>query len=169
MNQMPIDAAGVDNWLSMQMTYTYDVGRTVRNAAMFTLLETVGKPVIWMGWSGGGELSQQLVLERPELFKAIAGIEGCRQTLDIQKFIDTMASHRIPMLHVNADYSKSDGAVSGAKYLPSASRCVSPVDVSAKIRNKGGTALTIYLPDLGILGNGHEFMLQNNAERIARI
>ena len=122
-----------------------------------------------MGWSGGGELVQQLVLERPELFKAIAHIEGCRQTPDIPAFIDTVAARHIPMLHVNADYSKSDGAVSGAKYLPSASRCVSPVDVAAEIRKKGGNALTIYLPDVGIRGNGHEFMLQNNADRIARI
>jgi hypothetical protein len=70
----------------------------------------------------------------------------------------TLASRHIPMLHVNADYSKSDGAVSGAKYLPSGSRCMSPV--AAEIRKKGGNALTIYLPDVGIRGNGHEFMLQ---------
>lgn len=169
MNQMPTDMDGVNNWLSMQMTYTFDSGRSVRNAALIALLEKIGRPVIWMGWSGGGELSQRLVIERPERFKAIAHVEGCRQTPDIPAFIDTVAARKIPMLHVNADYSKSDGAVSGAKYLPSASRCVSPVDVAAEIRKKGGNALTIYLPDLGIRGNGHEFMLQNNADRIARI
>jgi len=41
--------------------------------------------------------------------------------------------------------------------------------VAAEIRKKGGNALTIYLPHLGIRWNGHEFMLQNNADRIARI
>ena len=169
MNQMPTDSDGVNNWLAMQMTYSFDPGREVRNAALIALLQKIGRPVIWMGWSGGGELAQQLVIERPELFKAIAHIEGCRQTADIPAFIDTVAKHRIPMLHVNADYSKSDGAVSGAKYLPSGSRCVSPVDVAAEIRKKGGNALTVYLPDLGIRGNGHEFMLQNNADLIARI
>ena len=169
MNQMPTDTDGVNNWLAMQMTYSFDLGRRVRNAALIALLEKIGRPVIWMGWSGGGELAQQLVLERPELFKAIAHIEGCRQTPDIPAFIDTVAARHIPVLHVNADYSKSDGAVSGAKYLPSASRCMSPVDVAAEIRKKGGNALTIYLPELGIRGNGHEFMLQNNADRIARI
>ena len=169
MNQMPLDTESVNNWLAMQMTYSYDPGRRVRNAALIALLEKIGRPVIWMGWSGGGELSQRLVIERPELFKAIAHVEGCRQTADIPAFIDTVAARHIPMLHVNADYSKSDGAVSGAKYLPSASRCVSPVDVAAEIRKKGGNALTIYLPDHGIRGNGHEFMLQNNADRIARV
>jgi pimeloyl-ACP methyl ester carboxylesterase len=106
MNQMPTDTDGVNNWLAMQMTYSFDLGRRVRNAALIALLEKIGRPVIWMGWSGGGELAQQLVLERPELFKAIAGLEGCRQTPDIPAFIDTLASRHIPMLHVNADYSK---------------------------------------------------------------
>ena len=169
MNQMPTDTEGVNNWLGTEMIYSFDPGRRVRNAALSALLEKIGRPVIWMGWSGGGEIAQQLVIERPELFKAIAHIEGCRQTPDIPAFIDTVAARHIPMLHVNADYSKSDGAVSGVKYLPSGSRCVSPVDVAAEIRKKGGNALTIYLPDLGIRGNGHEFMLQNNADRIARI
>ena len=62
----------------------------VLNAALIALLQKIGKPVIWMGWSGGGELSQQLVLEHPEMFKAVAGLEGCRQTADIQKVIETL-------------------------------------------------------------------------------
>ena len=61
MNQMPTDTDGVNNWLAMQMTYSFDLGRRVRNAALIALLEKIGRPVIWMGWSGGGELAQQLV------------------------------------------------------------------------------------------------------------
>ncbi len=80
-----------------------------------------------------------------------------------------MAEHHIPVLHVNPDYARSAGLVSGENYLPSGSRCMTPIDVAAEIRKKGGNALTLYLPDLGIRGNGHEFMLENNADQIARI
>jgi hypothetical protein len=54
--------------------------------------------------------------------------------------------------------------------LPSGSRCVNqpqwPINVAAEINKRGGNALTVYLPDVGIYGNGHEFMLQNNADQI---
>ena len=87
----------------------------------------------------------------------------------LQAFIDTSAAHKIPFLHVNPDYAR----VGSQSYLPSGSRCVSAnavepqIDVAAEIRKKGGTALTVYLPNLGIYGNGHEFMLQDNADKIA--
>jgi hypothetical protein len=56
MNQMPSDTDGVNNWLAMQMTYSFDSGRRVRNAALIALLEKIGRPVIWMGWSGAVSL-----------------------------------------------------------------------------------------------------------------
>jgi pimeloyl-ACP methyl ester carboxylesterase len=168
MNQMPTDPESVDNWLATRMTYTLDPGDEVVNKALFALMEKIG-PVIWMGWSGGGERAQDLVIARPELFKAIAHLEGCRQGSNTAQFIAAVATHHIPVLHVNPDYARAAGARSGANYLPSGSRCVSPVDVAAEVKNKGGVAETIYLPDLGIRGNGHQFMLQNNADEIARV
>jgi pimeloyl-ACP methyl ester carboxylesterase len=137
-------------------------------------MEKIGEPVIWMGWSRGGLLGQRLATQRPDLFKAIAFVEGC--TVDLptpeawQAFLDTVVSHRIPMLQINPDYARDVSGVGAVgQFLPSGSRCVQPVDVAAEIRARGGNARTIYLPDVGIFGNGHEYMLQNNADRIARV
>ena len=152
------------------MTYSFDLGRRVRNEALIALLEKIGRPVIWMGWSGGGELAQQLVLERPELFKAIAGVEGCRQTPDIPAFIDNVLPHATSPCCTSMPITPNRMEPCQARNTCRPRRDVCrPFNAAAEIRKKGGNALTIYLPDLGIRGNGHEFMLQNNADRIARI
>jgi pimeloyl-ACP methyl ester carboxylesterase len=167
MNQMPTDEWGVNQWLGHRMVYSVNPGENVRNAALIALLEKIGEPVIWMGWSAGGLVGQQLVIERPELFKAFALVEGCRpEDPSIPAFIQTVVSHDIPMLHVNPDYAWRAFRPVNPIDRPSGSRCVA---VAHEINAKGGNALVLYLPDVGIFGNGHEFMLQNNADEIAQI
>ena len=44
--------------------------------AFLAVLEEIGTPVIWLGWSGGGSLGLSLVTQRPDLFRAFIGIES---------------------------------------------------------------------------------------------
>src|SRR5262249_32909567 len=60
MNQMPTDEEGVNNWLGTQMIYSVNPETQVRNDAFIALVKKIGEPVIWMGWSGGGSLGQEL-------------------------------------------------------------------------------------------------------------
>jgi pimeloyl-ACP methyl ester carboxylesterase len=113
---MPTDEEGVNQFLGHRMVPrlvppgTDPIENPVTDAALIALLEKIGEPVIWMGWSRGGLLGQRLVTQRPELFKAIAFIEGC--TVDLptpeawQAFLETVVSHRIPILQINPDYAR---------------------------------------------------------------
>jgi pimeloyl-ACP methyl ester carboxylesterase len=177
MNQMPTDEEGVNQFLGHLMVYRINLPGVdaivdpVRDAAYIALLEKIGEPVIWMGWSRGGLLGQRLITQRPELFKAFTPVEGCTPNLptpqEWQAFLQTMVDHKIPFLHVNPDYARdTSGVLALGQFLPSGSRCVQPFDVAAYLRSQGVIADTIYLPDVGIYGNGHNYMLQNNADEI---
>ena len=177
MNQMPTDEEGVNQWLGHNMVYRAvgpgvdAINDPVRDAAFIALFEKIGEPVIWMGWSRGGLLGQRLITQRPEFFKAFAPVEGCTANLptpqEWQTFLQTMVTHKIPFLHVNPDYARdTSGVVALGQFLPSGSRCVLPIDVAAYLRSQGVSALTVYLPEVGIYGNGHNYMMQNNADAI---
>jgi pimeloyl-ACP methyl ester carboxylesterase len=134
-----------------------------RDAAYIALLEKIGEPVIWMGWSRGGLMGQRLVTQRPDLFKALAFVEGCTQEYsNVPTFIQTLVSRHIPMLQVNPDYAWRAFRVPPLD-TPSGTRCKG---LAEEINARGGNAAAVYLPDVGFRGNGHEFMLQNNADQI---
>ena len=143
----------------------------VRDAAVIALLEKIGEPVIWMGWSRGGLLGQRLIIQRPELFAAFAPWEGCADNdREINEFLDALIDNNIPFLHVNPDYAR-EVSPGNPRYLPSGSRCVSDpsIDVAQSLRDRGGIAETIYAPDVGVSGNGHSMMFQNNIREYAQI
>jgi pimeloyl-ACP methyl ester carboxylesterase len=128
MNQMATDENSVNQWLATQM-YSVNPGEAVRRAAFIALMEKIGEPVIWMGWSAGGLLGQQLVIDRPDLFKAFAMVEGCRQEApSVPAFIDTVLAHKIPMLHVNLDFAWRAYRPVNPLDAPSGSRCVAVAD-----------------------------------------
>ena len=205
MNQMPcdrddsplaidckkLDPVGVNQFLGhsavlrQNLPGSDSVVDPVRDAAYISLLEKIGEPVIWMGWSRGGLFGQRLIAKRPDLFAAFASWEGCQISLpqgaydytsagyppaEFDAFLQAMISHKIPFLHVNPDYGRDVSGVNAVGlYLPSGSRCVTPFDVAKYLRNAGVTAKTIYAPNVGVYGNGHNMFLQNNAEEFSEI
>ena len=81
-----------------------------------------------------------------------------------------MVQYKIPFLHVNPDYGRDvSGTNAVGQYLPSGSRCVVPFDVARYLRGRGVTAKTIYAPDVGVFGNGHNMFLQDNADEYSQI
>ena len=82
-----------------------------------------------------------------------------------------MIDHKIPFLHINPDYGRASPSLGNVlgQFLPSGSRCVEPFDVAAHLREGGVTAETIYAPDVGVFGNGHNMFMQNNAEEYSQI
>jgi pimeloyl-ACP methyl ester carboxylesterase len=152
--QMPNDEKSYKHWLQ----YSSMPGGPVpggNQPAFIALLEKLG-PVIWVGWSAGGNLGQTLAVARPELFAAFIGIEaGC--PANNPTVVKALAHNRIPALFVE-----------GPTYIGTFGSTNCQAGANA-INAAGGTATDVYLPDIGIFGNSHMMMWELNSDEIARV
>lgn len=147
--QMPTGGDSCQQWLQ----YSSMPGGPVpggNQPALIALLEKIG-PAIWVGWSGGGNFGQILAIARPELFAALVPIEGTGCPANNPTVVNTLAANRIPYLYISG--------------LTNAG-CRAGVDA---INAAGGTATDVHLPDIGIHGNSHMMMWEENSDEIAQV
>jgi hypothetical protein len=96
-------------------------------------------------------------VRRPELFAALIELEptGCRALYDEG---DVPALAGVPFLSVFGDY------LEGTMWQPYADECR---ELAAKLGATGGTAWHVALADIGITGNSHMLMMEDNSAELA--
>jgi pimeloyl-ACP methyl ester carboxylesterase len=113
---------------------------------LVALIDKVG-PCILLGWSTGTSNVMNAAVQRPNLVKAVIGIEGAPPSGGVD--VNTLA--RIPVFVVFGDNTSPAGAKAFTDQLAAL----------------GDDASTVWLPDVGIRGNGHTMMAERNNEQIA--
>jgi pimeloyl-ACP methyl ester carboxylesterase len=132
--------------------------------------------VIWVGWSGGATTGHQLVVARPDLFKAMVGLETPQcSTLPINGFdyisvkpqvpvdpayVAAYANSKVPFLNVNSEAGHKTWAGHSREH------CQPLVDA---INTAGGKAYSAWLPDFGVRGNSHQMMSERNSDDVAKV
>jgi len=176
-NQMPADEAAQRRLLAA-LTPNKPMSDAVVDAAFVHVLETVtqmaGRP-IFVGWSMGGGLGQRLIRHRPDLFRALVlldGYSGENRFPEADRWIDNgpisaidevakvLAETGIPLLNLNS----ATGHVSNTGHAGKLGGTL-----VEKVVRRNGTARTIWLPDIGIAGNGHMMFFEKNSDEIAKV
>lgn len=125
-----------------------------------TLLDKIG-PAIIIVHSQSGTLGLGAVVQRPNLVKGLISVEGgCTPVTDADI---KQAYSKVPFLSFWGDHSV--GAV-GANGDARRQGCQATV---ASFKQAGGNAQFVLLPDLGIKGNSHMMMMDNNNLELADI
>ncbi len=126
-------------------------------AAYNALIQKTG-PCVVMVHSQGGNFGFQAALAAPDTVKAIIAIEpsGAPKTgPDLEKL------KNIPILVIWGDYLDKQALWQ---------RLVPNIDAFAKdLRSKGGRIDWVQLPELGISGNTHMLMMDENSDQIASL
>jgi pimeloyl-ACP methyl ester carboxylesterase len=115
-------------------------------ADLVALIDKLG-PCILLGWSTGTSNVMNAAAQRTNLVKGVIGIEGAPPSGGV----DVAALAKIPVLVVFGDNTS-----------PAAAQAFTD-----QLKQLGDDASTIWLPDVGIHGNGHTMMLERNNEEIA--
>jgi pimeloyl-ACP methyl ester carboxylesterase len=137
---------------------TISGGGTNTVNALVKLLDKIG-PAIVMVHSQSGSYGLDVLRQRPNLVKGFIDVEGnCAPVT--QQEIDGIFS-KIPMIAPWGDHS--EGAV-GANGDARRNGCISTINA---INAAGGNATFLLLPALGIHGNTHMMMMDNNNLQIA--
>lgn len=113
------------------------------------LIDKIG-PCIVLGWSTGTGNVMIAATERVNLAKAVIGLEGFPPNPG-RSAVDLNLMAKLPFLGLVGDNTSPDPFRAFTEQLVSL----------------GGDATTVWLPDIGLLGNGHTMMMELNNERIA--
>ncbi|MFC3692258.1 hypothetical protein ACFOWB_08540 [Chenggangzhangella methanolivorans] len=144
-------------------------------AAMERIKEEYG-PVIYVGWSGGAVLGNELMMQRPDLFKAVVSVEAANcTTLPLNstdfdspqpqkpvdpKLVSVYADTKVPLLNLNSEAGHGIWSGHGKEHCRPLVRA---------IKAKGGKASNAFLPDFDIHGNSHQMMSERNSDEVAGV
>lgn len=132
-------------------------------AALAALAKTLGGAIV-MGHSESFMFPQRAALLEPGAVRGIISLESgyaCATPLLPQE-VAVLA--RIPILMVFADHLADAPEPFGSHWTTSLRQCR---DCAAAIRQAGGDVTFLHLPEVGIYGNTHMFMLDRNNLQIA--
>jgi alpha/beta hydrolase family protein len=146
-SQFPIQA--LDNYLPQLVPVYRDAAANDRIVAdLRALVDKIG-PCILLGWSTGTSnvMTTASNASYAPRVKALIGLEGFQASSGG----DPNLVKRIPQLTVLGDHLDKTPNVAW----------------SNAINQLGGDSSTVYLPDIGIVGNGHTMAIEKNSEQIA--
>jgi pimeloyl-ACP methyl ester carboxylesterase len=125
---------------------------TERNVAAYVaLLDKIG-PAILMPWSQSGPFVWQTLLQRTDKVKAVVTLEAATPT-ELEANLATYC--KVPILMVVGDFDPERAAAAHA--------------AEATLRAAGCTAKALVLPEIGIHGNSHVFVVEQNNTQIADV
>jgi pimeloyl-ACP methyl ester carboxylesterase len=126
---------------------------TDRNVHAFvSLVDQIG-PSVLVTWSQSGSFGWLSALQRPDRFKAIVALEGGVPDLSTPQNLAVYS--KIPILLVIADRNPTGAAQAHA--------------AEQTLLNAGGIAKALVLPEVGITGNAHVFVVEKNNLQIAQL
>lgn len=126
--------------------------------AIIAAIDKIG-PCIVMVHSQSGPLGLAAVLQRPNLVKGFVGIEPAGFAIPAGQTAATLKN--VPILTVFGDFLEFSTQSTG--WLTSAQTTVAAVNAA------GGNGTVLPLATIGIKGNSHMMMMDNNNEQIADI
>ncbi len=132
-------------------------------ADLAALAQKTGAAVL-MGHSESFMFPERAALADPAGVKGMISLESgyaCATTFTPQD-LGTLA--KIPLLIVFADHHADAPEPFGSRWTTSMQQCR---DFAASVRDTGGDVTFLHLPELGIRGNTHMFMLDKNNLQIA--
>ena len=129
-------------------------------AGVISLLDEIG-PAALLLHSQGSLYGIEIARRRPDLVTAVVSIEGACHTITPEVAAETFTE--IPLLSVWGD--NSEGAA-GANGDARRQGCITAVE---NITAAGGTATFMHLPSLGIEGNSHLLMMDDNSHEVAAL
>ncbi len=127
-------------------------------AGLIALLEKIG-PAVVLVHSQSGTYGLAVARAKPELVRALVNVEGDCVPLSADDVAKTF--NHVPLLSLWADHSFGNKFRNGDERRNGCSGSV------ATIQAKGGPAKFLLLPELGIKGNSHMMMVENNNLQIA--
>jgi pimeloyl-ACP methyl ester carboxylesterase len=132
-------------------------GCTLTINAIGALLDKIG-PAVVMVHSQSGQFAFKAAVARPNLVKAVVGIEptACPAT-DAEV---AAVFKKVPVLTVFGDF------IEGSVWANVMAGCVSTVN---RVVAAGGKAENIHLPSIGIIGNSHMLMMDKNNGKVADV
>ena len=154
-DRFPTDEESLKHFLAAHMP----IGPAPTDApktSLVALLEKIG-PAIYIGHSAGGSFGGAVANERPDLFKAVIGVEPA-QNCNLATTAPVEGIRKVPTLSIHGinQIGRPNTPDCRAKY--------------AEINDVGGNATYLDLVnDLGIWGNGHMMMWEDNSDQIAEI
>jgi pimeloyl-ACP methyl ester carboxylesterase len=122
-------------------------------ADLGALIDKIG-PCILLGWSTGGGNVLSAATSTPARIKKVKGLIG------IEGFPGAAGNNPDPALVAKIPVL----AIEGDNLSPAATQAY-----TATLVGLGGDAKTIFLPDIGIFGNGHTMAVELNNEKIADV
>jgi pimeloyl-ACP methyl ester carboxylesterase len=126
--------------------------------AIVAAIDKIG-PLILMVHSQSGPLGLAAAVQRPDKVKGFVGIEPAG--FGLPAGTDPAVLKRTPILNIFGDYVALSAGSTG--WLNSSNTTAGLVNAA------GGNMTVTPLPTLGILGNSHMMMMDNNNEQIADI
>ena len=155
--RFPLEA--IDHYYAQLLPNTevlLDEPELATTGGLIALLERIG-PAVVIGHSRAGNAMLPAAVRRPELFAALIELEptGCRALYGDG---DVPALARVPFLSVFGDY------LAGTMWQPFADECR---ELAEKLDAAGGTARHLALADIGITGNSHMLMMEQNSSEVA--
>lgn len=120
---------------------------------------------IMLAHSQGGLFTVNAVLEHPENVKAVVLIESS-STIDVDK-TDVSAFKDIPFLFVWGDYLGEEYCTPDYRWIGDFAYQGTMRKLHERILELGGDSTWMHLPEMGIRGNTHAMMQENNSRQIA--
>jgi pimeloyl-ACP methyl ester carboxylesterase len=124
---------------------------TDRNVKAFVALVDKVGPSVLVTWSQSGNFGWLSALQRPDKFKAIVALEGGVPNLSTPANVALYS--KIPILFVIGDRDPA--------------RAAQAHSAEQILLNAGGKVKALVLPEAGIFGNGHTFVVEKNNLQIA--
>ncbi|MBQ4042747.1 MAG: esterase [Clostridia bacterium] len=122
---------------------------------------------ILLAHSQGGLFTLPAALKHPENVKGIILVESS-STLDVNK-TDCSALLGIPFLHVYGDFLEEEHHIDGYNWAGNTAYFGTMRNLHNYINENGGDSTWLHLPEIGIYGNTHAMMVEDNSREIADI
>lgn len=125
--------------------------------ALVSLLQKIG-PAVLVGHSFGTQYAVGAGFTNPSLVRGVINLEGTAGHVCNLTPAELASYKTVPQLTVFADH------IAGSIYASGFTQCSGQIDATKAL---GGDGTFLSLPGIGITGNSHMFMMENNNLQIA--